>query len=608
MVFRCILAKWAEQEFPNRRRVLEGTFSDSQIQKLNSEYYNIYFLPNYPSDYQKGSTVDGSQIDVFRFVFVDFDLKSGTYPSKISFYAQLMVSGIEPTFVVDSGNGVHAYWQVNDLDAMSYLRLQRRLMRHFRTDEAVGQIYQLMRVPGTLNTKTKDDFKPCVYMIETEKVYTCEDLDNCLSPITLEDEEYCKLHFNKTYNVDSNNLTVDEKIPPKFGDLLRSNKEAKEIWAGDTDDRSKGDYRLGHVMFGNGFTKEEATSVLVNSAKALSRAPVHRISYAHNIVDKIWTYELSQDKQELSLSSTVKEILQKHGDAIKGDRLPCWRYLDDTLHGFRLGQVIGLVAGAKVGKTAMALNMFMGFVQNNPDYEHFFIPLEQPANEIADRWKTMCGDKTYLYDKVHVISNYYDGGYRNLSIDEIKDYIIKFQKTTNKKVGCVVVDHIGVLKREGKSAREHVENVSAKMKAAAIETNTLLVMQSQAPREKAGIGDLELNKDAAYGSVLFESFVDYLISIWQPLKRCYSEEGCPTVTAYKFPAIRHKKHGKDVIQEDVCYRVFFDPNTECMREMTQNEEISFDYFQNKCVNKRKRDNKTELVVYTSIKWNEQEIA
>ena len=48
------------------------------------------------------------------------------------------------------------------------------------------------------------------------------------------------------------------------------------------------------------------------------------------------------------------------------------------------------------------------------------------------------------------------------------------------------------------------------MKAWAVQTNTLLVMQSQTSREKAGVGDLELDKDAAFGTSSFEWYCDFL--------------------------------------------------------------------------------------------------
>jgi KaiC/GvpD/RAD55 family RecA-like ATPase len=602
MLYVLLAAEWLKQDDFNTRS-LQGYYTQEDILKYNAKGYNVYFYPNYPSLIANPKEfIKGHDIDVFEWVFVDLDMKHGAYESKEQFINSLSEFPLTPTRIVDSGNGIHAYWKVSDLDAISYLKLQRRLMRHFNTDDAVAKIKQLMRVPGTFNTKDKNNFKECELLFESENIYTSEQLDQALSPLKFEDEQYCKQHYDKTYNVEQKSVKIQEKIPLKFAKLLDSNAEVKDIWSGNVDDRSKGDYRLGHLMFSAGFTKEEATSVLVNSAKALSRSPNHRLNYAINIVDKIWTFEISEDKQSLLLSSSIKDILTKGGDAIKGTRFPCWNYLDATLHGFRLGQVIGLVAGSGVGKTAVALNMFLGFVQNNPDYDHFFVSLEQPANEIADRWKTMCGDQDYLYEKVHVISNYDDNsGFRHLSFNEIKDYIIRFQEITGRKVGCVVVDHIGALKKKGKEGEnQDLMTICHEMKAFAVQTNTMLVMQSQAPREKAGIGDLELNKDAAYGTVYFESYCDYLLTIWQPLKRCYNE-GAPTVTAFKFCKIRHKKQGFDIIKEDTPYKLMFDPTTEHLRELTQDEEASFTFFLNKATNKRKQDRKTDVIQYTSVK-------
>lgn len=604
---RLIAPQWALDKDPNMRRVLEGLFSPSDIRHFNSGGYNIYYLPNYPSKYQKGIVIDGSHIDTFEWVFVDCDLKDGIYPDKDSFIEALGVAAVQPTKVIDSGNGVHAYWRVSNLDAMSYLRFQRRLLRLLRTDEAVGQLFQLMRMPGTINTKREDNQVPCKIEFESDIMYTAEELDKLLPPITLEDEVYCKMHYDKTYNINQTSISINEALPLKFSKLVLDNDEIKDLWAGPTDDRSKNDFRLGHLMFANGFSKEEALSVLVNSPKALQRAPVHRSSYAINIVDKIWTFELSEDKEKLDLSLSVREILQRSTNGTpKGAAFRCHKRIDNTVHGFRLGQVIGLVAGSGVGKTAFALNMFQWFAQTNPDYHHFFIPLEQPANEIADRWATMCGSDTSLHDKVHVISNYDENGvFRHLSFDEIKDYIEKFHKITGKKIGCVVIDHIGALKKKGKDGEnQDLMDICHSMKAFAVQTNTLLVMQSQSSREKAGTGDLELNKDAAYGTVYFESYCDYLVTLWQPLKRCHSEPTCPTVTAFKFCKIRHKKAKQDIIKEDVPYYMSFDSDTERMRDMTQDEVTSFNYFLPKATNQRKLDRKTDLVTYQAVQYKE----
>lgn len=604
MLYRCILASWAYEEDPTKSKVIEGDLTREQMLTYNEDGYNIYYLPNSPSQYTPGKPVDGRDIDVFRYVFVDFDLKTDTlYGSKLSFVNTLLVDKLMPTLITDSGNGIHAYWEVSDLDAMSYLKLQRRLLRHFKTDEAIAKIYQLMRVPGTVNNKSKEDPKLCEILDQSGSVYTAETLNSCLEPLTPQDEQYCTQHFSRTYRLETDNLDIKDEIPLKFANLLRNNSEVKEIWAGGLDDRSKGDFRLGHIMFASGLTKDEAASVLINSPKALTRSPEHRINYATNIIDKIWVYEEAEDKSKVRLSSTVRDILSRPVEAIKGARFKCYRWIDDTAHGFRLGHVMGLIAGSGVGKTVIALNLFLGFVESNPDYDHFFVSLEQTSDEIAQRWKSLCGDNTDLHDRVHILSNYNeDGSFRHLSLDQIKDYLLQFQKESGRKIGCCVIDHIGILKKKTKDGENQgLIDICHQMKSFAVETGTFLIMQSQSSREKAGIGDLEIGKDAAFGTVFFESYCDAVVCIWQPLKRCYAEKGCPTVTAFKFGKIRHKNQQKDVIKEDVCYRMFFDPNTGRLREMTEEEGKSFTFFLNKATNKRKQDRKTDLVEYVSAK-------
>jgi hypothetical protein len=603
-LMRLIAPEWLISSQPNIQKVIEGPFSYEETLAFNEKGYNVYFFPNDIEDFKGLKNLSGKDVTRFNYVFVDWDSKDSPEMTKEQFNANLL--DIPTTKIIDSGNGIHAYWKVTDLDPMSYLRLSRRLMRYFHTDPAVGKILQLMRLPETVNTKKLDDPIICRTLQEDLSImYTCEQLDKYLPPITISDEEYCQQHFNTTYGLNINNLQISDKIPPKFGSLVHENHEAKELWS-NPDDRSKSDYRLGHIMFANGFTKEEAGTVLANSAKAITRAPAHRLSYAQNIIDKIWTYEIESEKTK-QLSESVASILKRSGDTIKGTAFRCHKRIDSTEHGFRLGQVVGLVAGSGVGKTAFALNMFKWFVEQNPDYCHFFIPLEQPANEIALRWQKMCGTDTSLHNKVHVISNYEeDGSFRHLSFNEIREYLQSWQKNNNTKVGCVVIDHIGALKKKGKDGEnQDIMDICHAMKAFAVQTNTLLVMQSQSSREKAGIGDLELNKDAAYGTVYFESYCDYLVTLWQPLKRCHSIESCPTTTAFKFCKIRHKNK-KDKIQEDVPYYLYFDNDTELLNDMTQDQKTSFDYFLKQATNKRKADRKTEIVEYRSVPYNEGE--
>lgn len=600
MLVRLIAPDWLMKEQPQLDKVIEGNLEHDKIQEFNQIGYNCYTFPNYPRYYESGN-VEGKDVDSFHWVFVDCDTKESIW-TKETFIKEL--DRLPPTKIIDSGNGVHAYWLINDLDAKSYVKLQRRLARFFKTDLAVGKICQLMRLEDTVNMKNPDYPKICQLLKYTGKGYSCEELDKLLPKISLEDEKYCENHYNQTYGI-AEELPITGELPPKFGKLIHENKEAKELFSGPTDDRSKNDYRLGHIMLGNGFTKEEALNVLFNSAKAMQRAPTHRYNYAANIVDKIWTYEAAEDKKSISLSPTVRDILNKGDEVIKGTRFPCNRLVDDTEHGFRLGQVIGIIGGSGVGKTTLTLNLFLWFSANNPNYHHFFFSLEQPAGEIANRIRTICGDNDKLYDRIHIVSNYNDDGtYNNFSMLSIEEHLIAFKNTTKCAIGATVIDHIGVLDKETRNGEnDGLIGICREMKAVAVRVNTMLIMLSQAPREKSGVGDLELDKNAAYGTVFFESFVDYCLCLWQPLKRVYAE-GAPTIMALKFAKIRHKRQGKDRIQEDTRYQFFFDPETERLRELTQEEEKSAAFFMNRALNERKKDKKTDLLTYVSRRLDE----
>ncbi len=597
MLYSLIAPKWLK----NTPGFIYEQYQTEDLEKvmaLNKAGMNAYWLPNYPST-NPDRWVKAADVDTFEWVFLDMDLKSGVYATKEDFLEVLCSKLEAPTQIIDSGGGIHAYYRVTDLDAMSFLRLSRRLMRLFNTDDATQQLKQLMRLPGTQNTKDEHNFRPCETIYREDSItYTCEQLDKLLPKITMEDEEYCQAHYNKAYAIQED-LKVDDILPPKFGKLIKESKEVERIFKGDTEDRSKSDMRLGHILFANGFTRDEAMSVLVNVPKALSRAPIHRVGYAENIVDKIWTFETKPEFK--GLSKSVRDILSAPVDTVEGIRFPCWDWLDGTNKGHRLGQVVGLIAGVGVGKTSMALNMFLGYVRLNPNYVHMFCSLEQPAEEIARRWRSMCKGDTSLYDKVHIIGNYNeDNSFRHLSLGEIKEYILEFQKQTEKKVGCVVIDHIGILKMKNDNGEnQRIVDICHELKPFALETNTLLVIQSQVNREKAGIGDLEINKDGAYGSMFFESYLDFLISIWQPLKRAH-KDGAPLVTAYKFCKIREKHARLDKTQEDVAYKRVYDPDTEVFRALTEEEEKSFTFFLKKCTEKRKQDRKTELVEYVSL--------
>lgn len=632
MQHRLILSKWVKD--PDLRNTLKGEFDDAELARLNALGYNIYYLPNYHSKPIHGRPSTGFDIDVWGWVFADMDLKDEKWESKEAFIEEIKSFILKPTAIVDSGRGIHVYWQVSDLDAMSFLRLQRRIAVKFNTDPAVANMHQLMRAPGTVNVKDPDpvNWVLCEVLESTGKVYDAQTLDSHFPKISIEDEKKCVDHYEKTMK-DPSQLAPKEaaELSPsaklKWSKLLRENSEVKKLFSyTDVKDRSTADFRLAHLLLASGFTRDEARAVLMNTGKAMERSSIHQYNYAENIVDKLWeetpakkpTAKLrgaasdeEDDEDDDDLSQTVEDILIESAKAPRNKRFPCNEAIDATDHGFRLGEVLGFVGGAGSGKTTFSLNMFRWFFERNPNYIHIFVTLEQPKDEIAQRWKEMAGDNPHLHKKVRIIDNYNkDGTFRHLSLQDIEDHIHRIQEKTGQKVGCVVVDHIAILRfeKDTKESKDKLSGLCEQMKVFAVRTNTFLIMQSQTSRQKAGIGDVELDKDAAYGTGYFEFYADYVVTTWQPLKRLYGEDafkGGPDplyVNCWKFCKIRHKRADKDKVQEDQVYAFKFDISTSRLRPLREDEYQSFAFQAGKASKLRMKDKKTNPAPLKVITW------
>ena len=604
VIYRLILADWAK-ETTKLAPTLTGRFTEEELKTYNEQGYNCYYFLNTPKEWDGTSDIHGSDIDTFSHVCVDMDLKEGAYKTKDEFVGRLLIEGMDPSVVVDSGNGIHAYWQVSDLDAMSYLRLQRRLIRHFNTDRSISKIYQLMRVPGTQNVKVSADVKLCQVIFESANTYDCEALDKLLPKISKEDEEYCINHYNMAYNVASVTELTETEIPLKFQTYMNSNLEAKRLFFGPVMDRSAANYRLGHLLKSAGFTKDEARAVLLNTDKAVTRRGVHRYNYANNIVEKVWNFEEKKvNPLEPPMSQSMLTILSKSPEDVNYDtRLQGHEMIDATKHGFRLGEVMGLIGGSGAGKTAMSLNLFKWFAEYNPDYIHVFITLEMPASQIAARWSKLAGSNTRLHEKVHILSQHDDNGIcRELTLGAIKEDIFRLEKTTGKKVGCIVVDHIGCLDKEsGRTDIERLMNACRSMKSFALETKTFLIMQSQSSRVKAGWGDVEIDMDAAFGTTKFENYCDYIVTTWQPLRRVQHDSKI-YVNAFKYCKIRELDADNDRIKLNQVYGMKFDKATESLHKILTDELPAIAYWSKQADQERKKDKQKDSNDVKEMDW------
>lgn len=117
-----------------------------------------------------------------------------TYPPTKQDVLTLLAEGqpAPPTFVVDSGNGIHAYWLAREPWTLENqaeriraklavrgleVRLRSVAITKGWTTDSVHDIARVMRIPGTINRKEGLPDQPCRILSASESVYNPSDFD-----------------------------------------------------------------------------------------------------------------------------------------------------------------------------------------------------------------------------------------------------------------------------------------------------------------------------------------------------------------------------------------------------------------------------------------------
>jgi len=587
--------------------VLEGfNYSNEFLNEKNQQGYNIYFFPNHPSKdvYLDGiKHLSGKHIDTFNFIFVDMDLKDEVYASKEDFVEKLISFPIKPTMVVNSGNGIHAYWKIENLTRDSYVIAQLALINYFKTDESVFTVLQLMRLPGCLNTKKHGAYiqTSIIEEVSSGKVYKYEELPNDIFNMPEEAIVRGQNHLAKLdgkIKVDLPQFVNLEEIPDKFLVFIDDPKNSvvKNIFNNPRSyatngDRSSADMALANILLKAGFNKKEALAVLSNTEKAISRGP-HRTYYANLTVSKVYDREL--DKKFKSVGDTLRrdsDNTRKLGAPVRGT----WYFDYDVLgEPWRKKEVLGLIAGTGVGKTTVTLKWIKDSIENNPQNDDIFIfiSLEMAEAEIVKKWIALVGATSKLADRLYVVGNEDDkGDPRNIGLQEVVEIAQEIKKLTGKNIGILAIDHIGILQRHIDTRKKYtfsinsepgagwsdirmlsLNTVATQMKSLAKILDTYVIVLTQTTKGK-GAGDLPIDKDGAYGISQYENIMDRIITIWQPLMYVQSQT-TNYFLAWQYVKIRSKSNADRI----KCYEpklLTYIMQTGDLRITTQEEYTEF---------------------------------
>jgi hypothetical protein len=587
--FRLIKPNWAQPKLKNGNAnpefvreiggpdVIEGyKFDHAFLKQRNDQGYNIYWYPNHPSKdiYAEGTKwLSGKHVDVFDFLFVDMDLKDKVYASKEDFLVKLRQFPLKPTFVVDSGNGVHAYWQIDKLTRDEHVFGQLALIKHFNTDESIFTVQQLMRVPGFFNTK-KPDALVLAQILEAEscgQIYSLDQFPKELfAALTREDINRGQKHLDrldgKLQTIAQEFVNIDE-IPDTFFDFIAdpANKIAHDLWmdpVGSYGDRSGADMKLANILFKSKFNRKEALAVIANTKKALSHA--NRKHYAEVTVDKVYNEKLVSKFLTVGQRNRTIDDIKNLGAPVRST----W-YFDYAVLGnpWRKRELTGLIAGTGVGKTTVTLKWVKDAIENNQDNDdiYVFFTLEMAVGEIVDRWNKLVGKASPLADRLYVVGNETENFEpRNVGLQEILEDCEELKRLTGKNIGIVAIDHVAIVARHIDCRKKYtfgidseqgagygniktlsLNSLCSQLKVLCKKLDTHIIVLTQTTKEK-GVGDLPIDKDGAYGMSNYENIMDRIITVWQPLKLVQAQAK-KWYLAWQYVKIRNK-HENDQIR------------------------------------------------------------
>ena len=259
--------------------------------------------------------------------------------------------------------------------------------------------------------------------------------------------------------------------------------------------------------------------------------------------------------------------------------------------------------------SAVSMKLLKEIIQNNPDNDdiHFFFTLEMSARQVLSRWKKLVGYRKNMVNKLYVIDN--EQTDERIGWQHIVRYVEDTCAALGKTPGCIIIDHFKALSNkidtkmqpnfdvsfDMHSGLGTIKNISINemcrlINAVAKRLDAFVIVQNQSTKGRAGDGDLPMGIDAAHGAADFEWFCDYIITVWQPLKKVQDITNL-TTTAWQYCKIRETGEA-DKVFVYTPYVLKFEKGTGDLRKLT---EVELDEFR-KCIevaNERRKDSKKQ---------------
>ncbi|SKA99932.1 CHC2 zinc finger [Caloramator quimbayensis] len=199
---------------------LNGYYNNNMInelKQLNEQGYNIYFVVN------SGGTKK-EQINKINAFYIDcdcgrddkdnyFDFKTvKQYKDKI--LQRVQEFELMPSFIIDTRNGYHIYWLIDNAKVEQFEEVQNKLIQYFNSDERVYTLERIMRLPDYYWTKDINNQYLCKVLQYNDIRYNADDfiqhLNKKVPNFVLEEKNIStKTNVLKQYSIDEMNEHID---------------------------------------------------------------------------------------------------------------------------------------------------------------------------------------------------------------------------------------------------------------------------------------------------------------------------------------------------------------------------------------------------------------
>ena len=275
--------------------------------------------------------------------------KSNNPPTEDDAYSLIHEMPKNPTMIVSSGHGLHAYWQFDDWFSIAFesdriraktletrwlALLGAKAQAHKWQVDSVNDLSRVLRIPGSFNHKTADKRRCEIIIINADDRYSINCLEQSI-PTTITTTIKPIRSTRNTVTPESHNITIPDITPTldhdRMARLMENRKFSQTLEHNRTDkafiDQSASGYEMSLVNFAlmDGWSNQEAVNLCIYFRKKHKLAlDSHDVGYyvrtLHNVHEDI-ADKAARDNEAIKIKELAKNSRFTQMDDTKRDQV-----------------------------------------------------------------------------------------------------------------------------------------------------------------------------------------------------------------------------------------------------------------------------------------------